>query len=59
MPSLESAAEYGACLLRALTLKSVRFHILQRFFLADPYALWISVAKVTFVRKTEVMGKGH
>jgi hypothetical protein len=59
VPSLESAAEPGRFLLCALTLELVRLNILQGFFLADAHTLWLSVAKLAFVRKTEVMSKGH
>ena len=59
MPSLKCTAEPGSFLLCAVTLELVRLDILQRLFLADSHALWLSVAKLTFVRKTEVMGKCH
>jgi hypothetical protein len=59
MSPLESGAELCRVLLCALTLKPVRLHILQGFFLADAHTLGFPVAKLTFVRKTEVVGKGH
>ena len=59
MSPLESGAELCRVLLCALTLKPVRLHILQGFFLADAHTLGLSIAKITFVRKTEVMSKGH
>jgi hypothetical protein len=58
-PSQESAAEPGSFPLCALTLKPVKLHILQGFWLADLHALWLSIAKLTFVRKAEVLSKGH
>jgi hypothetical protein len=59
MPPPESGTEPGGFLLCALPLKQVKLHILQGFWLANPHALWLSVAKLTFVRKTEIVSKGH